>query len=306
MEFKAVFINRHKELRAGWRMVIFILLLLTISFPLLASVERLDVDRQFFGSLILLVVLLVTTFLVTKYINRKPLTAIGLSFHPSAFRELGAGCLLGFLMMTGIFVLEFVMGYIQVEHVQLTISGMAWTLLYALLFFGVAAMVEEILFRGYLFQTLLQGITFLPATVVMAVLFAVAHSMNPNVGFFALVNVGLAAVWLSFAYMKTRSLWLPFGLHVSWNFAQTTLYGFPTSGGSFADKKLALLTQSGPEWLTGGAFGPEGGVLATLALIICTWYLLKAQWITTPEGIITLDSVEDLIAPHIILNEKSQ
>lgn len=285
-------------------MVIFVLLLLTIFFPLFAPVGQFDVDKQLVGSLILLVALLVSTFLVTKYVNKKPLTAIGLSFHSSTFREVGMGCLLGFLMMSGIFVLELAMGYVQVEWIEMSIMNVVWTFLLSAVFFGIAAMGEEILFRGYLFQTLLQGITFLPATVVMAVLFAVVHAMNPNVGTFALINVGLAAVWLTFSYMKTRSLWLPFGLHFAWNFAQTTLYGFPTSGGSFVDKRLVMLTQLGPEWVTGGDFGPEGGALATLALLLCTWYLLKAKWIATPEGIITLDSVEDLVAPHITLKEE--
>jgi|GEM_PF-7059575 len=55
-----------------------------------------------------------------------------------------------------------------------------------------------------------------------------------------------------------------------------------------------MLVQQGPDWITGGAFGPEGGVLATIALIAGTWYILKARWIKAAEGIITLDSVEDL------------
>jgi hypothetical protein len=165
----------------------------------------------------------------------------------------------------------------------------------SLVFFTVAAFVEETLFRGYAFQTLIQWVTFLPAVVAFSVLFAYAHYFNPNVTMLSLVNVGLAGVWLSVAYMKTRSLWLPFGLHLSWNFSQTSLYAFPTSGGSLEGQKLWDSVQTGPVWVTGGAFGPEGGVLATVALIVGTWYILKSTYVRAPEGIVTLDSVEDLL-----------
>jgi hypothetical protein len=159
----------------------------------------------------------------------------------------------------------------------------------------MAAFLEEVLFRGYMFQTLIQWITFLPATLVFSMLFAYSHFFNPHVTLLSLLNVTMAGIWLSIAYMKTRSLWLPFGLHLSWNFSQTSLYSFPTSGGSFEGEKLSDLIQTGPDWITGGAFGPEGGILTTIALIACTWYILKSKDLLAPEGIVTLDSVEDLL-----------
>jgi membrane protease YdiL (CAAX protease family) len=202
-------------------------------------------------------------------------------------------------MMTGIFLVEWGTGCAAVEWRGLGVWEVLWLMASAAVFFLVAAVWEEVLFRGYLFQTLMQGITFLPAMIVMAVFFAVGHMNNPNASTYGIINVGLAAIWLSFAYLKTRGLWLPCGLHFGWNFTQTSIYGFPTSGADFTDKTIVRLTQSGPEWITGGAFGPEGGVLATLALIFCTWYILKSRLLAAPEGILTLDSVEDLIAPVI-------
>jgi hypothetical protein len=73
------------------------------------------------------------------------------------------------------------------------------------------------------------------------------------------------------------------------------VFSFPTSGIEFADRKLFSMEVTGPDWLTGGAFGPEGSVLATLALATCTWYVLKAPAFSAIEGIITLDSIEDLV-----------
>ncbi len=306
MDVKSIFVNKHAELRSGWRIIIFALLLLTLAFPLLSAVSGFKSAREYLGPLFLLLAIMASTFLVVKYINKKSVTAIGLSLHPATFLEFGAGCLLGFLMMAGIFIVEVMLGYVQVQWIEQSLGGVLWTIVVAVLFFAVGAFLEEVLFRGYLFQTLIQGVTFLPAMLIMGLLFSLAHAGNPNVSIFGLINVGLAAIWLSFAYMKTRSLWLPFGLHFSWNFAQTTVFGFPTSGGEFADKRLVSLVQGGPEWMTGGAFGPEGGILATIALVACTWYILKAKWITTPEGIVTLDSVEDLLPPREIPEEAGE
>jgi membrane protease YdiL (CAAX protease family) len=277
--------------------MLFILLAAAIGLALAAPLVSMGLLTTFWSELLSGISVLVATFIVTRFINHKPFTAIGLSLHPSTFREFGHGCLAGFLMVTGVFVVEFSLGYVGLEWRGLHLHGISWVILSSTLIFAVGAFFEEVLFRGYFFQTLMQGVTLLPATLIVAALFALAHARNPNVSTFGLINVALAAIWLSFAYMKTRSLWLPCGLHFSWNFSQTTLYSFPTSGIQFAEQRFFLLTQSGPEWLTGGAFGPEGGALATLALVGGTWYVLKSR-LSPPGGIITLDSVEDLLEPR--------
>lgn len=276
----------------------FIVITGTITFVLVFSFQSLGAKGPFLGTVLALVGALTGSYLTTKFIDHKPFGSIGLSLHPAVLREFGMGCLLGFLMMTGIFVVEYVSGFVKLTWTEFTFLDTTWILIYSALFFAVGAFSEEVLFRGYLFQTLMQGITALPAMILMGGCFALAHLSNPHSTTFALINVGLAAIMLSIAYLKTRSLWLPFGLHLAWNYSQTVLYSFPTSGLQFADMKLLVLNQSGPEWLTGGDFGPEGGMLATIALIASAWYILKSKKIEVPEGIITLDSVEDLLESH--------
>ena len=114
-------------------------------------------------------------------------------------------------MMTGIFVIEIGMGVLHVSWRGLIVAEVAGAVGISFLFFALSAMFEELLFRGYLFQTLMQWVTFLPALVIMSVLFGLAHSRNPYATMLSTANVLLAGVWLSFAYLKTRSLWLPFG-----------------------------------------------------------------------------------------------
>lgn len=238
------------------------------------------------------------TFVMTRFVNRKPVVAVGIGVHHATFRDLGAGCLLGFLMMTGIFLLEWGVGYLAPAGRGLTAGEAAWVTAGGLTWFAAGAFGEELLFRGYPFQTLVQGVTVLPATLLMAIVFAAAHLQNPHVTFLSTINVALAGILLAIAYIKTRSLWLPFGIHWAWNFCQTTLYGLPTSGIAGTSRALVISEPNGPVWITGGTFGPEGGILATIALVAGTWYILKADYLLAPEGIITLDSVEDLLGPR--------
>jgi uncharacterized protein len=304
MHVKFVFVDLHSDLRSGWRMILFLVLTAAFTFVLVAPVRFLRGVPDFAIRVLLTMGVVAGSYVITRFVNRKPFSAIGLSLHPDTVREFGLGCLLGILMTTGIFVVEYFSGFIGLTWRGLSFWNCVWVISSSCGYFLIGASFEEILFRGYFFQTLLQAVTVLPAMVLMALLFAFSHLGNPHATTFGLINVGLAAIWLSVAYLKTRSLWLPIGLHATWNFFQTTIFSFPTSGVEFLDRKLFLLTQSGPEWITGGAFGPEGGALATIALICSTWYILKSRMVRIPEGIVTLDSVEDLLQPPEKLAEE--
>jgi hypothetical protein len=277
-------------------MALFIVISAAVALGLSGSFLLIPGSFATFQTVVLFCAGLAATWVMTRWVNKKPLSAVGLALHEKTFKDIGAGCLLGFLMMTGIFLVEAGMGYATPtfpEHSLGESTGIAGG---SLLWFALGAMGEEVFFRGYLFQTLIQTVTFLPALLLMAGVFAFAHVFNPHVSALPMVNIGCAGVLFSVAYMKTRSLWLPFGIHLAWNFSQTTIYGFPTSGLDPTSCSLVRLTQSGPTWIVGGGFGPEGGLLATLALILGGWYVLKAPYLRAPEGIVTLDSIEDLIA----------
>jgi membrane protease YdiL (CAAX protease family) len=295
---KGIVINRHGELRAGWRMLLFFFIAGILGSVMVVPVMRLSPSLEVVQGIVILASLLISTYVMTRFVNRKPFGAIGLSMHPSMFREFGTGLILGFMMIGGIYVVERLLGYVVLSWRGLGIWSALWVLVSSSVLFGLTAFYEEVAFRGYMFQTLIQGITFLPATIVMAMLFAAGHLANPNVTTFGLINVGLAGVCFSVAYMKTRSLWLPIGIHWAWNFCQTTLFGYATSGTEFAGRRLFDAVQAGPVWVTGGMFGPEGGMLTTLALLLGTGFVLKSNLLRAPEGIITLDSLEDLLGPH--------
>jgi hypothetical protein len=295
--FAMIFLDRHRDLRPGWRIVLFVVMIGVTGFAMRITVPDGVLDNPVAGPLLAVSLVVLDSWVMTRFLNRKPLPAVGLWFHGSTVRELGLGMLLGFVMMSGIVLVELVLGYIHVAWGGLTLAGAASVVAVSAVIFLLAAVFEELLFRGYAFQTLMQMMSFAPAVVVMSVFFGLGHIFNPHATPLGTTNVVLAGVWLSFAYLKTRGLWLPFGLHFAWNFTQTTIYAFPTSGLALEDRKLWTLEQTGPEWITGGAFGPEGGVLATIALLLGIWYILKSRQIVAQEGIITLDSLEDLLPP---------
>lgn len=139
---------------------------------------------------------------------------------------------------------------------------------------------EETLYRGYLFQRLVAGLGEWPAQLLMALLFALAHWGNPGMSgatmAWATLNIALAAVLLGLCYLRTKSLALPIGVHLGWNFTQGNLLGFGVSGTTDAPGLLQPVLHGKPDWLTGGAFGLEAGL--PCALVCLAVVVALAMW----------------------------
>ena len=136
-----------------------------------------------------------------------------------------------------------------------------------------AALAEELGFRGYPLRRLADAIGVLPAILILALLFGLAHARNPSATIFSTVNVALAAIWLSFAFFSAGGMPLAWGAHFGWNAALAILFDAPVSGYAF---RLPVVEYTpGPRaWVDGGAFGPEGGIVATVALLAGIAFLL--------------------------------
>lgn len=182
--------------------------------------------------------------------------------------EFGAGCLMGFGLMAG---MALVLGLEGVRWVP-GFGGLA-ALVQGGWFLLAVAFREEILFRGYPFQRLLEAMGPWATLVLTSAGFAFAHWNNPGMigptRVWALLNIGLAGLLLGLAYLRTRRLALPLGLHLGWNWTQGSLLGFPVSGLAM-DSLLAPVPGAAPDWFTGGPFGPEASLpcSAVLALAI--------------------------------------
>ncbi len=146
----------------------------------------------------------------------------------------------------------------------------------------VAALAEELLFRGYPLARLSSVMGKAVASIVLAVAFAMAHLANPSVSTLALVNIGLASLVLSAAFFTPGALTAAWGLHWGWNMG-LSLVEAPVSGVTF-DLPALDFSVGGPRWFTGGQFGPEGGLVSSIVLM-STLVLLTRRYRTMKERI---------------------
>ncbi len=143
--------------------------------------------------------------------------------------------------------------------------------------FLIAATAEELVFRGYIFQTLIRADQTIIAFIFTSILFAVVHQGNPGANIVGWANTFLAGIWFGVAYLKTKELWFVSGMHFAWNWLQGSLYGIEVSGlTQIAPHPILKEIETGPAWIGGGGYGLEGGIVTTIALIISTiaiWFL---------------------------------
>lgn len=221
---------------------------------------------------------LVATAICLHLFDRRKLRTIGYQLHRGWWTDYLLGAAISATMLCTVVVVGLV-----TEALQLQAQGdekAAWltAAFLALLFFNVAAVTEELMFRGYPLQTLLLDCHPVMAIAVPAVIFGLVHLPNPNSSALSTANTILAGLWLGVAYFKTRSLWLCTGLHWAWNFAMGPVFGLSISGLDPMLKHTLLRSRaSGPVWLMGGDYGPEGGIIVTAVLTVTTWALFRSR-----------------------------
>lgn len=268
----ALFLNRYDRLRAGWRLLLFVFAFYSVYaglFPLLGDRFRL--------------LLLLTATLVGwgcgRLFESLPFHALGWTPHRGWLRDLLTGLLVGAASLVAAALLAVIFGGLRLAFTPpafgvttlVTFAGAsaAWLL---------PAAAEEALFRGYPLQTTMRAWPFWLAALPSSLLFASVHLTNPHAAWLPFVNTALAGLWLAVAYWRTRSLWLPLALHWSWNWAMGSLLGLPVSGVTrFAASAFFRPTDYGAEWLTGGAYGIEGGAACTAALLLSTLFLWRTR-----------------------------
>ena len=301
MDLKQVFINSAGRLRSGWRLLIFVLILVILSFVFGAVTKKVfELAVQFVPSsgvarylenfifrLIFLIVALLAGFICTRFLEGLPWRALGLWFHEKWARDFLFGSVIGVVSLALSAAIATAGGGLSFRFSgSAALVQVAQTLVFSALLFMLAALAEEALFRGYPLQTLTRANLAWLAVFLTSVPFAAIHLKNPNVAAgFTFINTALAGVWLAVAYLRTRSLWFPLGVHWAWNWALGSLFGLPVSGiTDLAPHPLLRGTDLGPAWLTGGSYGIEGGLACTITLIISTVFILRTRLVTaTPE-----------------------
>jgi len=196
----------------------------------------------------------------------------GLPQRATAAREWGIGAALGW-------------GLVVLAVLPLAISGAMYVnvwpqprafelLVLNVVTLGVAALTEEVAFRGYPYRRLIQSIGPAKATILLSLLFGLGHALNPYATWTSVMVTVLAGLLLSIGWLRTHGLWLPWGLHFAWNASIGVLFGLPISGTENFSSVVQTRT-FGYLWLTGGDYGPEGAVLTAVVLIIGIGLLVR-------------------------------
>lgn len=245
-------------------------------------------------SVVVLLATLVASLFMMRWVEerRRPLAVLGLPLERDALSGLLRGAAIGGLAVAGLVAVQLLMGWLRPAPDSGTVFGWIQQIGALAVLLAFAAAAEEVVFRGYAFQVLVQGFGAPIAVVLGAGVFAAFHARNPEVGPTALLNIGLAGVLLAGAYLRTRSLWVAIGLHWAWNWVMAAVFDLPVSGWAF-DVPGYDFRQSGPDAWTGGAFGPEGGMLATLTLVLLSVWVFRARWLRESAGMAALRPLID-------------
>jgi membrane protease YdiL (CAAX protease family) len=250
-----------------------LLVLLYVVSQLVASMLP-PVPLDWISYLLLTAAGLVAGWVMLVRFDGRPPGALGFAFTAATGREILLGFALGAALIAAASLLLFVTGSARFVPDAGSAPAYVRSLALTLGFFAIAAAYEEVWFRGYGFQALVEALGAWPAVVGTSALFAFAHLGNPNVDGIALLNIFLAGVLIGFAYLRTRSLWFATALHAGWNWTMASAIGFPVSGLVLMDTPLYDAVETGADWWTGGPFGPEAGLAGTVVLLAgITWVL---------------------------------
>ena len=267
------------RLRAGWRLllqtILMVVLLIIIGIVvgiiyqvLLEGPPGASIDL-FISQVIEFIGFFVSIYIARRLLDKRSFVSLGLKMNAQTLMDILAGIVITFFMMGLIYLIEVAAGWLtfeafawEVEPVNIVITSVA-------AFFLVFILVgwnEELLSRGYHLQTIASGINLFWGVILSSAVFGALHLGNPNATWVSAAGILLAGLFLAYAYMRTGQLWLSIGLHIGWNFFEGVVFGFPVSGLDIY--QLLRIQVQGPELWTGGAFGPEAGLVVIPGLLL--------------------------------------
>lgn len=289
-----LFINKESEIRSGFKIVLFFFfyfIITLISFPILLTIvalimakgnfntfgeyyteaqkymlsNQIDILWMIISKVFDLVCIIVIIFIFLKLSNKR-FKEIGVVSIKGNWRELLWGSAIGAVSMAAIFFCLFISNNATLKN-SLHQPNFTTNLLWGIILYIIVSLGEEIMCRGYIQSTLYQIRIPYVAEIISAAIFAFLHLGNPNVKILGIVNIFLVGLLLSYMYLKTKNLWMPIGYHFTWNYFQGNVFGFPVSG---TTQPLGIynVDKVKENIITGGSFGPEAGILATIVIII--------------------------------------
>jgi uncharacterized protein len=271
-------------IRAGWRLLIFLCIFQLLGHGLNFVLHHIPaVDRWIAAqprdsftpasqmlSECLIMLILFCAVGIMAVIEKRSFADYGLPMNETLGKRFWQGVPLGFAMLSLLLALMAVFHGFSLDGIgEDGAAAVKYGILYFIGFIFVG-IFEEFSFRGYMQSTLGSGIGFWPAAIALAVLFGAIHLNNPGEKILGGIMAGSFGLVAAFALRRTENIWLPIGMHASWDWGETYFYGTPDSG-MLATGHLFNSSPHGPTWLSGGSVGPEGSWLVFIVLII--WVL---------------------------------
>ena len=263
-------------LRAGWRLLIFMAIIMALSavarviikrfFPAALDPTQLTPMLIIAPDLLFCLILAIASGIMSKIEGRRP-GQYGLPGSEALRKNFWVGVLIGLLATSGTVLAIFALHGARftsaaIHGTAIFTAAAAWGL--AFLFAGLA---EEFLFRGYPQFTLTTGMGFWPSALLLSALFGLVHATNGGENILGDLSVVSFGLLLCLFLRRTGNLWCAVGFHLGYDWGQTFLYGVPNSG-LLPSQSLLNASLSGPRWLTGGTVGPEASIFCPIVLAI--------------------------------------
>jgi membrane protease YdiL (CAAX protease family) len=256
-------LNSNRQLRNGWWILIFFLVLAALLVPTMIIAQQNNMEV----SIGVQAMIVMITSLTGQFLRRRPLTELFGAFDWCWLKEQCVGGLIGSALML---VPALVLGIFGWVHWQWNPEGVS-VLSSSLLLFAGVAIAEELLFRGFVFQRLISGLGHWAAQLIIAAYFLLTHLNNPgmtgSVKMMASINIFLASILFGLAFIQTKSLAMPLGLHFMANFVQGGILGFGVSGTEQSGLLIPAFDDA-PVWLTGGQFGLEASFPGLICVVV--------------------------------------
>ena len=218
-------------------------------------------------------------FLWVKMIEKRPVSSIGIK-TVKPFKSYMIGLLIGLCSITLIAAFLFFFGVVTFQYdyvnsisiINICIIAFGWI---------VQSASEEIAIRGWLIPSIGNRSNPIAAISITAVIFGILHLFSSGVTVLSFLNLILSGIFFAGYAIRNGSIWGVCGLHFAWNFALGNIYGFPVSGFSSNGDTILTIQKMDSNMLTGGEFGPEGGIAATMILLMAICILALSRQTTS-------------------------
>jgi len=274
---KNVFVGP-QGLRSGWRVLLFLPVFIAASIPvgiaiLPAAHSELSPYRAIIGELCAFAIILAGTLIFAR-VEHRSLADYGIPFRLFLGKQFWTGAVWGFVMVSFLVGLmaashAYSFGHLALSPAEIVKYGLLWGLAFLLVGF-----FEEFSFRGYVQYTLTRGIGFWPAAAITCILFALAHTGNPDESPVGIIEIVLIASFLCLALRRTGNLWFAIGWHMAFDWGESFFYSTADSG-MRVHGHLLNSSMMGSTWLNGGKVGPEASVFDVIVTVAGILLLAK-------------------------------